>query len=116
MNEILALAEKRFAQADGGRVGKAVSVVKTGFVPTLAEAAEGEAGEVSLRDVNGDELDAGAGDEAIKVDHTFGAISGFNDDGSFHEAGDRETYEIRGLNGFDEAAPFGFGLENRHER
>jgi hypothetical protein len=67
VDEIVAFTKKWLSITKCSRIGEIVAEVQRGAMLSLAEAAEGGAGQLSLRGVYRDQLDPSSGNETVQI-------------------------------------------------
>ena len=78
MDEILSFKKERLAKRNSRGVRKAITKVETCPVAHLAETAECATGQLTLFDINRNQLNARPNDETIKIVQALHAVARFD--------------------------------------
>ena len=87
--EVFALAEQRFPELAGERVGEAVAVVESGRVPPFPKVGKRPARDLGLSEIDRHYLDAGGFNQQIEQLHPVRPVARLKDNRGFQEGGCR---------------------------
>jgi hypothetical protein len=84
MTEVIAFEQQWLAKPLGQGVGKAITEIQCGTMPTLAKLCESQTSQFSLTAINTDDLNLGCSQKAIEIGLSIGAIASSDHNGELH--------------------------------